>query len=338
MWFRDPRGLGISFPGISLRAKMLVFAFTVPYLAWKVGVYQRISFSEKCRNKFSGSTAFYGKRWGNENDYAIECSLKTGDILFCNYDIGALHPLAAIKKTILNRLEGRDWDKVGLIERTNAGVRVHFSNCTMIYADVLADYRVSNVGIRRLLPDVRFLDIRDRLASVLANIEKKEASLFNTLWQRMHESEQLVSNLFNRLSAEIDNDTCRRVISETQDLLHMNLPDAHRERATELLSQHILQCKDQLSQPLSVLTPTDWKSDSGYVLTVLADSDLIPKGFEGCGMTALEQLHETRDGRYSSFFFPRHGVSDFTNVKTSNYLGSVSYERLNQGRRGSSLF
>ena len=164
MWYSDSRVLRI--PRLSLKSQLFLYCVGVPIAAWEIGVLQRKQFNRQLRDEVDTSYPFYGKKWGFQTDYDIECSLKTGDLLFWNYEIGSLHAWEALLTKILNTV----WDRVGILEQTDQGAVVHFGRERLSYRNIVADYRTSNVGIRRLQTSG---DVRNSIRQSLSRIEEE---------------------------------------------------------------------------------------------------------------------------------------------------------------------
>lgn len=176
MWYSDPRVLRL--PRISLKSQLVVYLVGVPVLAWEIGTFQRKTFMCEIRENADTQYPFYGQRWGAQTDYAIECSLKTGDLLFLNYERGSLHSWEAI----LQVFRCNAWDRVGVIEQGSGGATVHFGDSSIPYRDVLADYRTCNVGVRRLVG-----------SPSLTN------SINNVLSYEKHRNGKVISNCLSKL-------------------------------------------------------------------------------------------------------------------------------------------
>lgn len=152
MRFVDPRT--IPFPRLPLLWKASAAAVVLPVLAWEIGVYQRKIFIENTHKEClansasSDANSFYGRRWGYRKDAELEQSLRSGDLVFVEFDIRGLHFWQAIRKYFISRQS--QWDRVGIVRRSDYLTAVLIDGLGYRYQDLLRDFRVGRVGIKRL--------------------------------------------------------------------------------------------------------------------------------------------------------------------------------------------
>uniref|UniRef100_A0A0G4G6U4 Uncharacterized protein n=1 Tax=Chromera velia CCMP2878 TaxID=1169474 RepID=A0A0G4G6U4_9ALVE len=93
------------------------FLLSIPFLGM-IWEYRRWGYRMDRRKEeedFQGDTPFYGSRWGYATDYMVEQSLQTGDVIFFQDELRALHLYEAIPKLVSNFMSGSSEDQMGVI-------------------------------------------------------------------------------------------------------------------------------------------------------------------------------------------------------------------------------
>jgi hypothetical protein len=123
-------------------------------VGWEYRVWKRKLYYERNRLHFPGTTPFYGKMWGYESDYMIDCSLQDGDLIFWCVDPLSIHIHEAICRFLYRHINGDydAWDFCGVVVKQSGVNHVVGSNeMTVAYSDLVADHRTSSLAIRRLV-------------------------------------------------------------------------------------------------------------------------------------------------------------------------------------------
>ncbi len=128
----------------------------VASIGWEYRVWKRKLYYDRNREHFPGSTPFYGKMWGYESDYMIERSLDDGDLVFWSAHPLSLHLHEAMARFPYRHLKGDydGWDFVGVVlKRASDGTPIVVGPMgdSLLYSDLVADYRTSTVAIRKLV-------------------------------------------------------------------------------------------------------------------------------------------------------------------------------------------
>ena len=134
-----------------------IFGFFVPtvyMIWWETSRMEKLQYMEDQRSKFRGDTAFYGKCWGYQTDYIVECGLQTGDVFFIDYDKYGLHSYQGFWKFFTNMALGNSFNEMGVILKRNSQTYIVFPRSGGLvlerYCDVLAHHRIASVCGRRL--------------------------------------------------------------------------------------------------------------------------------------------------------------------------------------------
>lgn len=174
-----------------VRRFVIASPFLLYLIAWECVVWRRRRFYVKQRKNFTGNTPFYGKAWGMETDYLLELALSDGDLIVVCYDPEALHwPHAMmfyLKTLLLGRAVGEGWNRIGIVCRKGANCLVNFAEGAELYGEVLADYRVSYVAVRKLQCSD---EIREKLPVAIREVREeqlKNALPYSDVFKRWHE-------------------------------------------------------------------------------------------------------------------------------------------------------
>ena len=319
MWYTDPRVLKL--PRINPKLQLCIYLVGFPLAAWEIGIHQRKQYSLVTRDNAERGYPFYGQRWGAQTDYAIELSLETGDLLFWNFDVASLHPWEAVAK----KASGQVWDNVGIIEQTTEGAVVHFGPVTKSYREVLADFRTSNVGVRRL-------QVNQATRSEITATLNKPRAASNWGVRRLIKSES--SRLILRLHDAVTEAVEVAKYNSAVDFLDGLKSRKRREEALDAFGDQLRQLRRSTSK---VSAPPVSGKGSDFVYTSMVDAGILPyvEDWELITADLLAHLDTIILGTLGSFFFPRNGSSGYSYEKTTAYLGSLSYSRLSQGKSGS---
>ncbi len=144
----------------------------VASIGWEYRVWKRKLYYDRNREHFPGSTPFYGKMWGYESDYMIERSLDDGDLVFWSAHPLSLHLHEAMARFPYRHLKGDydGWDFVGVVlKRASDGTPIVVGPMgdSLLYSDLVADYRTSTVAIRKLVDTSETGSVRKRLSETV---------------------------------------------------------------------------------------------------------------------------------------------------------------------------
>jgi hypothetical protein len=120
--------------------------------------------------------------WGYESDYMIERSLGEGDLVFWSSHPLSLHLHEAFARFPYRHLKGDydGWDFVGVIRlraSDKAPQVVGPFGDTVLYSDLVADYRTSSVAVRKLVDTSESSSVKKYILEHLPTSPSNEASL-----------------------------------------------------------------------------------------------------------------------------------------------------------------
>lgn len=160
--------------------------FGLPVVAtvgWEYRVWKRKLYYDRNRDHFPGATPFYGKMWGYESDYMIECSLDDGDLVFWSAQPLSLHLPEAVARFPYRHLKGDydGWDFVGVVQkRSSDGTPMVIGpfGDKILYSDLVADYRTYTVAVRKLVDTSDSHQVRNH---ILHNLPHSDSPLSQTV-------------------------------------------------------------------------------------------------------------------------------------------------------------
>lgn len=151
-----------------LLTRLLLGAPVVCLLGWEYRVWKRKLYYDRNKYHFPGTTPFYGKMWGYESDFMIEESLGEGDLVFWSVDPLSIHIHEAICRFAYRHLKGDydSWDFCGILRKF--GGRMHVVGAcgeSVLYSDLVADYRTRSLAVRKLVESGPEKVVRSRICS-----------------------------------------------------------------------------------------------------------------------------------------------------------------------------
>ncbi|KAF4664188.1 hypothetical protein FOL47_005257 [Perkinsus chesapeaki] len=249
---------------VNKRVRRFVIAspFLLYLVAWECVVWRRKRFYVKQRKNFTGDTPFYGKAWGMETDYLLELALNDGDLIVVCYDPEALHwPVAMgfyLKTLLLGRAVGEGWNRIGIVCRKGSETWVHFAEGPELYGEVLADYRVSYVAVRKL----QFADeVRAGLPGVIRAVREEQLTnslpytdvwrRWNDMWHRRGGPESLGDDpVVKQIAKELDKShkrhDLREMIREMEEVIDITDSPAAKAKLEETLKASVDRAEKEL--------------------------------------------------------------------------------------------
>ncbi|KAF4652807.1 hypothetical protein FOZ61_009410 [Perkinsus olseni] len=279
-----------------VRRFVIASPFLLYLVAWECVVWRRKRFYIKQRNNFTGDTPFYGKAWGMETDYLLELALADGDLIVVCYDPEALHwPLALlfyIKTLLLGRAVGEGWNRIGIVCRKGPDCWVHFAEGPELYGEVLADYRVSYVAVRKLQCSD---EVRGSLPTVIRAVREEQLTnalpysdvlrRWNDMWHRRGGPESLGDDpIVKQISRELEKSHRRHdlkeMINEMEEVIDLTEDLTAKSRLEETLKPSMEKAVHEL-QELGVeddcgLMKGALSHDAGFVGRVFQRLGLLP--------------------------------------------------------------
>jgi hypothetical protein len=301
--FHDPRGLHIPGSRRFWKTQLALGALSIVYFGWTIGKIQRERFSLKRRGAFLRSATdntlpFYGRSFGCLQDFHIEKSLKTGDLIFLKTEIRALPVTEALRRKLSTTLTAREWDEVGVIRRTDVTgpVSVYFEDRHISYTDLLSDVKTARVGLRKLCcPD----ESRNSIYLLLTASQNTVGELPSVNLIRSSDSER-----FNAAVESFER------FSLINSMLESDYEDIFLSAQTDLKKI---------------------RKSRNFAADILAYAGLI--NLHAFDFGKIENICINFPCYLSPIFLIRDGDEEYANYKSNMYTGLTSYQRLRYTQR-----